>query len=101
MPTGSRDVLVLRLSCYAVCLLRVSMPVHPHFGDLAVLRLTEDSAPCVHPLSGAAPAVGAAELGGEPGARRVNLSGLERHFGLRSEERRVGKEGRSRWSPDH
>src|SRR5256885_5806298 len=26
---------------------------------------------------------------------------VERRGGLRSEERRVGKEGRSRWSPDH
>src|SRR5207249_847587 len=62
--------------------LRVSMPVHPHFGDLAILRLTEDSAPCVHPLPGAAPAVCAAKLGGEPGSRGVDLSGLERHLGL-------------------
>src|SRR2546425_13325495 len=62
--------------------LRVSMPIHPHFGDLAILRLTEDSASCVHPLPGTAPAVGAAELGGEPRSRRVDLSGLERHLGL-------------------
>src|SRR6266571_3875817 len=57
--------------------LRVSMPVHPHFRDLAVLRLAKDRAARVHPVPGAAPAVGAAELGREPGARRIDLPRLE------------------------
>src|SRR5881396_2441684 len=94
IPTGSRDVSVLRLSCYAfvlrLCatsscyvfvyaflLLRVPMPIHPHFRDLAVLRLAEHRAARVDPLAGAAAAVGAAEFRGEPGARRVDLARLE------------------------
>src|SRR2546425_10854271 len=31
----------------------------------------------------------------------AQLGGLHRFMGWRSEERRVGKECRSRWSPDH
>ena len=31
----------------------------------------------------------------------VVVPGTEGDFGVRSEERRVGKECRSRWSPDH
>src|SRR6266581_675373 len=62
--------------------LRVSMPVHPHFRDLAVLRLAKDRAARVHPVAGAAPAVGAAELGREPGAGRIDLPRLERDLRL-------------------
>src|SRR5256886_11874759 len=36
-----------------------------------------------------------------PERRRWDLGRLERELGGRSEERRVGKEGRSRWSPYH
>src|SRR3712207_9577344 len=34
-------------------------------------------------------------------AARRNFKPRTRTIGTRSEERRVGKEGRSRWSPDH
>src|SRR2546427_8706137 len=35
------------------------------------------------------------------GGRHHDVPRCERRAGARSEERRVGKEGRSRWSPDH
>src|SRR5256886_5934275 len=39
---------------------------------------------------------------GDPGAAIAELNRLVASVdGMRSEERRVGKEGRSRWSPDH
>src|SRR2546430_17309559 len=59
-----------------------SVPVHPHFGDLAVLGLAEDGPAGVHPFAAAAPAVGATKLGREPGAGNVQLPGLEGHVGL-------------------
>src|SRR3989449_118001 len=59
-----------------------SVPVHPHFGDLAVLGLAEDGPAGVHPFAAAAPTVGATKLGREPGAGDVQLSGLEGHVGL-------------------
>ena len=37
----------------------------------------------------------------ESGARKLGISGKEMHDRLRSEERRIGKECRSRWSPYH
>src|SRR2546430_17453143 len=48
----------------------------------------------VHPVSGLAPRYG---------RRTIPIVGRARELSLlaRSEERRVGKEGRSRWSPDH
>src|SRR5438132_838977 len=58
------------------------MPVHAHLADLVVLGFAEDGAAGIDPLAGAAAPVGAAELGGEPGSRRVNLAGLERDLGL-------------------
>src|SRR5206468_7259987 len=107
IPTGSRDVSVLRLSCYAFVLrlratsscyafllLRVPMPIHPHFRDLAVLRLAEHRAARVDPRAGAAAAVGAAEFRGEPGARRVDLARLEGHIRLvRGDVLPVGPDG--------
>src|SRR3989442_1525444 len=60
----------------------MAMPVHPHFADLAVFGLAENGAAGVHPLSRAAPAVGAAELGREPGTGNVHLAGLERRLRL-------------------
>src|ERR1035438_1463375 len=35
------------------------------------------------------------------GESRAPVQGVPQHVGERSEERRVGKECRSRWSPDH
>src|SRR2546427_8135723 len=58
--------------------LRVAMPVHPHFRDFAVFRLAEHRSAGVHPVARAAAAIGAAELGGEPGPRLVQLSRPER-----------------------
>src|SRR5213593_3526967 len=61
---------------------RISMPVHPHFGDLAVPRLAKHRAARIDPFAAAAPAVGAAELGRKPRPSRVDLSRLERHLRL-------------------
>src|SRR3989440_12540973 len=58
------------------------MPVHPHFRDLAVLRLAEDGPPSIDPFARATAPVGAAELGGEPRPGDVDLAGLERDLGL-------------------
>src|ERR1041385_7463790 len=58
------------------------MPVHPHFRDLAVLRLAEHRPPRIYPLPGSAAAIEAAELGREPGAGDVDLAGLEADLGL-------------------
>src|SRR5688572_30854891 len=73
---------------------------------------------CALPISWPAPDRGdqqdrsrrsAAQLGSRPDIRPVRQAGRERsatrfpgrlRLGLRSEERRVGKECRSRWSPD-
>src|SRR2546426_980336 len=62
--------------------LRVAMPVHPHFRDFAVFRLAEHRPAGVHPVAGAAAAISAAELGGEPGPRLVQLSRPERDLRL-------------------
>src|SRR5438552_10994174 len=62
--------------------LRVAMPVHPHFRDFAVFRLAEHRSAGVHPVAGAAAAISAAELGGEPGPRLVQLSRPERDLRL-------------------
>src|SRR5436189_2379042 len=62
--------------------LRVAMPVHPHFRDFAVFRLAEHRAAGVHPVARAAAAIGAAELGGEPGPCLVQLSRPERDLRL-------------------
>src|SRR5256885_16208071 len=54
--------------------------------------------------SSANTAFGCARLGLKAGLiSRVGDDGMGRFFveTIRSEERRVGKEGRSRWSPDH
>src|SRR3990172_1470003 len=81
-PTVLCDVLVLRLQLDAFPPLRVSMPVHPHFRDLAVLGLAEHRAARVHPFPRAAPPVRAAELRREPRSRHIDLARLERHLGL-------------------
>src|SRR5437870_1069545 len=60
----------------------VSMPIHPHLGDLAVLGLAEDRSAGIHPFAGAAPAVGAAKLRREPRTRGVDLARFEGHLGL-------------------
>src|SRR5216117_2226610 len=62
--------------------LRVAMPVHPHFRDFAVFRLAEHRPAGVHPVAGAAAAIGAAELGGEPGPRLVQLARAKRDLRL-------------------
>src|SRR5437667_12559169 len=63
--TLSCYVFVLRLratsSCYAFLLLRVLMPILPHFRDLAVVRLAEPPHARLDPRAGAA----AAAAGGE------------------------------------
>src|SRR5690349_14214379 len=61
----------------------VSMPVHPHFADLAVFRLTEDRSAGVDPFSAAAPPEGAAKLGGEPWSHLEDFTGAKGHLGLR------------------
>src|SRR5207302_11039624 len=77
---GERRVAGLRFRLFPPA--RVAMPVHPHFADLLVLGLAEDRASGVHRLPGAAAAEGAAEFGGEPRPRLVDLPRLEAHLGL-------------------
>src|SRR2546427_4632695 len=50
---------------------------HSHLPDLAVLGLAKDRPTSVDPFAGPAAAIGAPELGGEPGPRDVHLTRLE------------------------
>src|SRR5207245_11655311 len=81
-PLPSLHPFPTRRSSDLLFVLRISVPVHSQLGDLAVLGLAEHGAARVDPLAGAAAAVGATKLGGEPRARRIDLPGLERHLRL-------------------
>src|SRR2546428_1379860 len=81
-PTGLRDVSRTTSFVLRLLVLRFPMPIHPHFADLSVSRFAEHGATGVDPVAAAAPAIGAPELGGEPGARRVDLACPERHLRL-------------------
>src|SRR5882672_139774 len=61
---------------------RISVPVHSHFRDLAILSLAEDRPPRVYLFPCAAASECATELRGEPRARDVNLTRRELDLGL-------------------
>src|SRR5438132_13122673 len=61
----------------------ISMPVHAHFRDLAVPPFAEHRAACVHSLTGAATAEGAAEPRDGPWLRLEHLATAEAHIGSR------------------
>src|SRR2546427_9958285 len=69
--------------------------------------LAEGEARFLMPAAAGAPAAGAiVEIGSFKGRSTVGLAYVAQRYGLgsvvaRSEERRVGKECRSRWSPYH
>src|SRR5882672_4746759 len=61
---------------------RITVPVHPHFRDLAILSLAEDRPPRVYLFPRAPASECATELRGEPRPRDVDLSRRELDLGL-------------------
>src|SRR2546426_5509425 len=66
-----------------------------------VLDLIDDAADLVDRLRDVLDELRPVHILGRLAKRRDERRGVSRHVGTRSEERRVGKECRSRWSPYH